>query len=129
MKEQFMSMRLDWQTPEGVYKSLDEEFDFNFDPCPPDPQFDGLSCEWEERNFVNPPYGREIRKWIRKGYFESLKGRLVVCLVASRTDTSWWHDYVMKADEIRFIRGRIRFKGAKWNAPFPSAVIVFDGRK
>ncbi len=54
-------------------------------------------------------------------------GALVVCLIPSRTDTAWWHDYVMKADQIRFIRGRLKFGGAKYNAPFPNAVVVFNG--
>lgn len=125
MNVHFMSQRLDWQTPDGAHLKLDEEFDFTFDPCPHRARFNGLEIEWGERNFCNPPYGREIGKWIAKGYEEAQKGKLVVFLIPSRTDTRWWHDYVMKADEIRFIRGRLVFRGAKWNAPFPSAVVVF----
>ena len=124
-----MCERLTWRTPEYLYKKLDSEFHFDFDPCPTDPQFDGLNTDWGKSNFVNPPYGREIRKWVRKGYFESLKGKLVVMLVASRTDTAWWHDYVMKADSIRFIRGRLRFDGINQNAPFPSAVVIYLGNQ
>ncbi len=126
MREQFMCQRLNWKTPKGVYQALDAEFHFDYDPCPTDPHFDGLQTEWGKSNFVNPPYGREIRKWVRKAYYESLKGKTVVMLLASRTDTNWWHDYVMKADQIRFIRGRLRFGEAKWNAPFPSAIVVFN---
>jgi site-specific DNA-methyltransferase (adenine-specific) len=125
MSVHFMSQRLDWQTPEDVYDKLDAEFHFDHDPCPPNPTVDGLTSEWGSSNFVNPPYGREIPKWIKKGYKESLKGKTVVFLIPSRTDTRWWHDYVMKADEIRFIKGRLKFKGAKQGAPFPSAIIVF----
>jgi site-specific DNA-methyltransferase (adenine-specific) len=121
----FLSKRLDWQTPEEVYSELDNEFHFDYDPCPPSPETDGLKSEWGEVNFVNPPYGREIGKWIRKGYEEWKKGKTVVFLIPARTDTRWWHDYVMKAKEIRFIKGRIRFKGAEHNAPFPSCVVVF----
>lgn len=122
-----MSMRLDWRTPKAFYEELDKEFHFSFDPCPVNPQFDGLAVEWGGANFVNPPYGREIGKWIKKGYEESLKGRVVVFLIPSRTDTKWWHDYIMKADEIRFIKGRLKFDDCKNPAPFPSAVVVFRG--
>lgn len=126
-KVMFSSLRLDWQTPKEVYQKLDEEFNFNFDPCPPNPTFDGLEIYWRERNFVNPPYGNEIGKWLKKGYEESLKGKLVVFLIPSRTDTRWWHDFVMKAAEIRFIKGRLKFDGQKNSAPFPSAVVIFKG--
>ncbi len=64
----FSSQRLDWQTPLATYELLDKEFAFDFDPCPPDPSFDGLSIEWGQRNFVNPPYGREIGKWTKKAF-------------------------------------------------------------
>jgi len=122
-----MSQKLDWQTPDGVYKQLNDEFNFDFDPCPypKSKNFDGLTCEWGKSNFVNPPYGREIPKWAKKAYEEAQKGKGVVLLVPSRTDTRYWHDYFMKADEIRFIKGRLKFKGATNSAPFPSAIIIF----
>lgn len=128
-KIMFSSMRLDWQTPRWIFQALDREFHFDFDPCPNiarrNVDFDGLTDDWKRRNFVNPPYGREIGKWIKKGFGESRKDKLVVFLIPSRTDTSYWHDYVMFADEIRFIRGRLKFKGAKNSAPFPSCIAVF----
>ena len=126
----FSSLRLDWQTPKEVYDLLNKEFNFNFDPCPKNPKFDGLKIEWKERNFVNPPYGNQIIKWIEKGYEESRKGKLVVFLIPSRTDTKWWHYFIMKAEEIRFIKGRLRFEGYEnGSAPFPSIVVVFKGDK
>jgi site-specific DNA-methyltransferase (adenine-specific) len=73
---------------------------------------------------MNPPYGREIGIWMRKAYESSLQGALVVCLVPARTDTSWWHDYAMKA-EVTFIRGRLKFNNHKNSAPFPSAIVKF----
>jgi site-specific DNA-methyltransferase (adenine-specific) len=79
-----------------------------------------------ERCWMNPPYGREIKAWMKKAYDSSRTGALVVCLVPARTDTAWWHDYATKAAEIRFIRGRLRFGDAKHAAPFPSAVVVFQ---
>lgn len=75
--------------------------------------------------FVNPPY-KQIKEWIKKGFEESLKGKTVVFLIPSRTDTAYWHDYVMKASEIRFIRGRLKFEGyGGGSAPFPSAIVIF----
>jgi len=116
-----------WRTPEAFYKCLDAEFRFDFDPCPDNPKFDGLSCDWGGHNFVNPPF-KTIAKWIKKGYEEFQKGKTVVFFIPSRTCTAWWHDFVMKASEIRFIRGRIKYEGAKFNAPFPSCIVIFRGK-
>ena len=124
-KVMFSSLRLDWQTPKWLYNVLNKEFDFDFDPCPSRRQWNGLKIPWGERNFVNPPYGREIGDWIKKGFEESRNNKLVVFLIPSRTDTIWWHSYVMKADEIRFIWGRLKFEGAINSAPFPSCIVVF----
>jgi len=82
--------------------------------------------------FMNPPYGREIKDWIKKAYEESLKkDTLVVCLIPARTDTSYWHDYIFPhAKDIRFLKGRIKFENIKGealnSAPFPSAVVIFN---
>ncbi len=129
----FSSQCLAWQTPDHTYKELDQEFGFDYDPCPVNHGIhdkDGLGSDWGKINFVNPPYGREIGKWIKKGYEEHLKGKTVVFLIPSRTDTKWWHDYCMKAKEIRFIKGRLEFKhpekGTVDRAPFPSAIIIFQ---
>lgn len=124
-----MSVNDKWKTPEVFYEKLNEEFNFDFDPCPPNPEFDGLEIEWGNRNFVNPPYGNVISKWLAKAVEEQEKGNTSVFLIPSRTDTKWWHTYVMQADEIRFIKGRLRFQGAVYNAPFPSVVVVFKGKK
>jgi hypothetical protein len=125
----FTSLRSDWKTPETLYRALDKEFHFDFDPCPVKPNADGLEIEWGNTNFVNPPYGRQISKWIQKGFYESRKGKTVVFLVPSRTDTRWWHKFIMKADEIWFIEGRLRFSDQKNTAPFPSAIAIFRPRK
>jgi hypothetical protein len=121
----FTSLRGDWKTPRALYQALDAEFRFDCDPCPVKPKINGLEGEWGNINFVNPPYGKEITKWIQKGYKENLKGKTVVFLIPSRTDSRWWHDFIMKADEIRFIRGRLKFDDQKNSAPFPSAIVVF----
>lgn len=82
--------------------------------------------------FCNPPYGRAIYNWVQKGYEESRKpGTVVVMLIPARTDTAYFHDFIFhgKADEVRFIKGRLKFTdedgNAKDAAPFPSAVIVW----
>jgi site-specific DNA-methyltransferase (adenine-specific) len=127
----FMSITNEWSTPPEVYAGLDEEFGFNYDPCPLSDLdeslvSDGLLNEWGTVSFCNPPYSK-IKEWVRKGYLEWKKGKTVVFLIPSRTDTGWWHDYVMEANEIRFIRGRLRFGGSQNSAPFPSCVVVFRG--
>src|SRR5687767_3777162 len=125
----FTSQRGDWKTPRALYQALDAEFRFDFDPCPAKPKINGLERGWGNVSFVNPPYGKEVGKWIQKGYEENLKGKTVVFLEPSRTDTRWWHNYIMRADEIRFIKGRLRFDDQKNSAPFPSAIVVFKCKK
>jgi site-specific DNA-methyltransferase (adenine-specific) len=122
----FRSASDNWSTPKDVYESLDNEFSFDYDPCPllDQPLFDGLTTDWGSVNFVNPPYS-QIKAWCKKAYDEWKNGKTVIMLIPSRTDTAYWHDYIMKATEIRFIKGRLKFGGAKYNAPFPSAIIVF----
>ena len=113
-----------WATPEWLYEELNKEFYFTHDPCPIGGK-NGFKKPWGKRVYVNPPYGREITKQVKKAYKERNKGKTIVMLLPSRTDTRWWHDYVMKADEIRFIKGRLKFGGSKNSAPFPSCVVVF----
>ncbi len=123
----FSSASIHWATPGDLYIELDREFQFNDDPCPLHSNDNGLLRPWGSRVYVNPPYGKEITKWLRKAYQESLEGKFVVCLIPSRTDTKWWHDYVMKAREIRFLRGRLKFGNSRNSAPFPSAIVIFQG--
>ena len=89
------------------------------------PEEDGLKQEWKGVCWMNPPYGREIWKWMKKANESALAGTTVVCLVPARTDTAWWFDYCAKG-ELRFIKGRLKFGGSKNAAPFPSANIVFS---
>ena len=122
----FTSASQHWSTPEDLYADLDGEFHFNDDPCPLHGE-GGLHRKWGTSTFMNPPYGREITKWMQMAFAQSISGQgiTVVCLVPSRTDTRWWHGYCMKADEIRFLRGRLKFGDSKNSAPFPSAVVIF----
>ena len=129
MSVHFLSQSVDWATPRGVYDELDAEFHFNDDPCPlyGADGADGLSRQWGGATFVNPPYGRAIGAWTAKALAESKRGKTVVMLIPSRTDTIWWHRDIMQASEIRFIKGRLKFGNATNSAPFPSAVVVFRG--
>ena len=136
----FSSKSADWSTPQEFFDKLNWRFGpFDLDPCAT-PQTakcanfytemeNGLSKDWEDhRAFVNPPYGREIAQWVKKSYEESQKENTkVVMLIPARTDTKYWQDYVMKAQEVYFVRGRLKFGESTNSAPFPSAVVVFEG--
>ena len=138
----FSSKSNEWATPQDFYNKLNAEFGFTLDPCATPSTAkcasyytsddDGLSKDWSGHIvFMNPPYGRKQKDWIEKAFQEGEKsGTTVVALVPARTDTKAWHNYCMKASEIRFVKGRLKFgQGAsKTNsAPFPSAVVVFSG--
>ena len=124
-----------WSTPRDFFDDYNAIYHFDVDVCATaenalcakfySPEDNGLSKEWHGVCWMNPPYGREIGKWMKKAYESSLHGATVVCLVPARTDTAWWHDYAMKGN-IEFIRGRLKFGGSKNSAPFPSAVVVFQ---
>jgi len=130
----FQSDRHTWETPADLFERLDREFSFTLDVCAlPEtakcehyftPEDDGLAKEWSGVCWMNPPYGREIGKWMQKAFNASKYGCTVVCLVPVRTDTEWWHNFSIRG-EVRFIRGRLKFGGAKSGAPFPSAIVIF----
>lgn len=139
----YSSKKQDWSTPQELFVKLNDEFHFTMDPCADDLNHkcekyytkdqDGLKQNWAgEKVFCNPPYGREIGKWVKKCYDETNTGdcQLAVMLIPARTDTRWFHDYIYNhnADEIRFIKGRLRFGGSNTDAPFPSMIVVFWGR-
>lgn len=127
----------EWATPQSFFDALNREFSFTLDPCSTHEnakcekhytkEDDGLTKSWEgESVFCNPPYGRELPKWVKKCYEESQKGALVVMLIPARTDTRWFHDYIYGKAEIRFIKGRLRFGGSNQNAPFPSMIVIWQ---
>ena len=124
----FSSASQEWATPTDVYAALDAEFHFTFDPCPLGGTVDGtatLFVPWfGERVFCNPPYGPGLRPFLNR----AIEADIAVFLVPARTDTRWFHDIVLPhAKEIRFVRGRLRFGGAKNTAPFPSMIVIFEG--
>lgn len=132
------SKRHDWETPQDFFNALDREFHFTLDPCATKetakcekyytPEENGLLKSWGgETVFCNPPYGRELPKWIEKCAVES-KHAKVVMLIPARTDTKAFHKFIYHKAEIRFIKGRLKFlvdgiEGAA--APFPSMVVIF----
>lgn len=133
-KEVMFSSKTDlWGTPQDLFDELDAEFHFDLDVCAlPDnakckryytPEMDGLSQKWGGGCcWCNPPYGRQIGKWVRKA---AESGITVVMLLPARTDTKWFHDYILGKAEIRFLKGRLKFGGCNNSAPFPSMVVVF----
>lgn len=133
----FSSKNMNWTTPQAFFERLDAEFGFTLDVAATKENAkcfkyytlfeNGLIQSWQgEIVFCNPPYGRSIGQWICKAYQESRFNPFpIVLLIPARSDTAYWHDYIMKADEIWFIRGRLKFGNAKNSAPFPSVVVVF----
>ena len=132
----YSSTTPEWETPQAFYDTLNAEFHFTLDPCCTHDNAkcekhytaaeDGLSRPWVgERVFCNPPYGREMPKWIKKCEKEAAGGATVVMLIPARTDTKAFHEHIYGKAEIRFVRGRLKFGGSKNCAPFPSMIVVF----
>ena len=133
------SKKMDYCTPQAFFDELNREFHFTLDAAATDksakcpayftPETDGLKSPWNVAGgpvFCNPPYGKEIAKWVQKSFEESRKkNTLVVMLIPARTDTKYFHDFIYGKAEIRFIRGRLKFGNAKTAAPFPSMVVIF----
>ena len=137
-REVMFSSKTDlWETPQDLFDRLDEEFHFDIDVCAlPEntkckkfftPEQDGLSQPWCGMCWCNPPYGRQIGQWVRRGFLSSAAGSTVVMLLPARTDTKWFHEYIYgkKRVQIWFLKGRLKFGGCKNSAPFPSMIVVF----
>lgn len=129
-------------TPRNFWKVLDDEFHFGLDVAATydstvcEEYFtiedDGLNQDWSGFGgsvWCNPPFSRSIGRWVEKSYEESLKGTVVVMLIPVKSDTMYWHRYVMRAAEVRLVKGRLSFGGSTSNAPFPCAVVLFDKRR
>lgn len=140
MRAIFSSKESRWATPQDLFDELNAEFQFTLDPCADETNHkcekwygeteDGLARDWGgETVFCNPPYGRQLKRWVEKAYCEAMRpGTTVVMLIPARTDTEWFHSYVL-GHEIRFIRGRLKFGEGKNHAPFASMVVVMRGRE
>lgn len=134
----FSSASEEWETPQALFDALDSEFHFNLDVSANESNRkcerffskddDGLSKNWGGCVWCNPPYGKDLGKWVEKASVEIGKDAdVVVMLIPSRTDTKWFHEFIyMKQNvEVRFIKGRLKFGGSKNSAPFPSMIVIF----
>ena len=112
MKNRNLNHKDDWETPKELYDKLNKEFSFDFDPCPLNSPFDGLNVRWGKRNFINPPYSRKLKEaFIRKAFEESKKEKLCVMLLPVSTSTIIFHEIIYPHAEIKFLKGRVKFKG------------------
>lgn len=126
-----------WETPQWLFDKYNQEYHFTLDACAiPEnakcsrffsPEQDGLSQEWTGRVWCNPPYGRQIGKWVQKAHDSTAE--VVVMLLPARTDTAWFHDLCLRGGQVCFLRGRLKFGGATNSAPFSSMIVIFDRRK
>ena len=125
----FSSLDQNWTTPKDFYNGLNKEFSFDFDPCPNNPNFNGLEIEWGKSNYINPPYKTKLQDaFVKKAVEESNKGKICVMLLPARTGTKRFHELILpNAQEIRFLKDRLCFGDNKKRAPFDSMVIVFNG--
>ena len=137
----FASGNTEWETPQYLWDELDLEFGFHLDAAASDEntkvpfyyttEDDALKQNWFDRSqgitsiWVNPPYGRGIVEWVKKAYLESQRGATVVMLLPARTDTAWFHNWVLGRAEIRFLRGRLKFSNSANSATFPSVIVIF----
>lgn len=127
-----------WATPQAYFDEVAKEFVFSVDVCANKEntkvnkffsiEDNGLVQKWEGICWMNPPYGREIGKWIKKAYESAEQGATVVGLLPARTDTKWFHTYIYGKAEIRFIKGRLKFGDCKNTAPFPSMLVIWKGQ-
>lgn len=136
----FGSAKQDWETPQDMFDRLNEEYRFEVDLAASEKnakcstyysaEQDAMKLEWRGRCWLNPPYGAtegKLRDWVKKAYEETRKdGCMVVMLIPARTNTNWWHEYCMKAREIRFLQGRPKFGDASHGLPQPLALVVFE---
>lgn len=135
----FSSAKADWETPPDFFAKLHAEFGFTLDVCAlpenakcerfisPEQDALGIGVRWQGRCWMNPPYGRQIGKWVEKAWWERANGHaeVMVALLPARTDTKWWHQWVMRSYKIWLLEGRLSFVGGPFPAPFPSAVVIF----
>lgn len=131
------SLSDEYETPLELFNDLNSEFNFTLDPCASnlnhkcDKYFtkedNGLIQDWSKDTvFCNPPYGKKIKLWVEKAYITNqLFNNTIVLLIPARTDTKWFHDYILNKAEIRFIRGRLKFNNLSVNAPFPSMIVIY----
>ena len=134
----FQSKSVEWATPDNVFGPLNDEFRFTLDVAACDSnakceryftkEIDALTQDWDGVCWMNPPYGRDVPKWLQKAIDESMRGVTTVCLIPARTNTGWFHDLCFKQGEVRFVKGRPKFGDADHGLPFPLAVVIYRPR-
>lgn len=138
LEKQFESATVEWPTPQDIYEPLFAEFGFTLDvaanssnaKCKQffDKETNGLAQKWSGVCWCNPPYGKDLKNWVKKAAIETWHGVTTVMLIPVRSNTVWWHQYCLPFGEIRFVKGRPKFGNAKEGLPWPLAVIVFRGK-
>jgi phage N-6-adenine-methyltransferase len=136
MKVHYSSATPEWATPQWLFDRLNAEFHFTLDVCATPEnakcaryftkEQDGLAREWTGVCWMNPPYGRQVGKWVKKAFDQAADGVTTVCLLPARTDTRWFHQYCAKGD-VQFIKGRLYFGDGEGRAPFPNMIVIFHG--
>lgn len=136
-KNYFKSNSEEYETPPEIFEPLQKEFDLQLDVCATKEntkcdlfftkEEDGLTKEWDRSFWMNPPFGRNLKKWVQKAYEESQKGVIGVLLLPVRSNTIWWHKYIIDTKaEVRFLKGEIKFVGYERGLWLPFAIIIFN---
>ncbi len=136
--KRFISNTVEWETPPNLFNPLNDEFGFTLDVAATIEnakcekfwtiQDDGLKMPWNGTCWLNPPYGRDVPKWLERALTESYHGTIIVALVPARTNTKWFHDLCLKVAEVRFVCGRPKFGDSDHGLPLPLAVIIYRPR-
>lgn len=132
----FNAKSVEYETPDEIFKPLEKEFGMTLDVSATKENAkcdlfftvhdDGLSQEWGGRNWMNPPFGRVMQKWVRKAHAEFLKGKMTVALIPARTNTKWWHECIQDIAEVRFIQGEVKFKGFDRGLWMPMCIVIWN---
>jgi phage N-6-adenine-methyltransferase len=133
----FSSERPDWRTPRWLFDKLAAHYQFSIDlaasadnallPRFYTEQDSAFLHSWQgETAFLNPPYGRELAGWCERAeYAARRQGAVIVALLPVRTGVKWWHEYIAHKATVMFLKGRLKFDGVAFNAPFDSAIVVW----
>ena len=132
-----------WATPPEFFERLARRFDFKLDACAQEwsakcaewysEQDDGLALPWQAWTWCNPPYSK-VADWLQKAHHEAALGNSSVILMFARTDTRAFHQWALKASEIVFLKGRLKFIDPSTHkpgltAPSPSMLVIFEAGK
>jgi site-specific DNA-methyltransferase (adenine-specific) len=131
----FKSETIEYSTPNALFAPLAAEFNLQRDVCASPinaklPRFwtkedNALRQDWIEHSWMNPPFNRELSKWVRKAHDEAAKyGNTIVCLIPVRSNTKWWRETIGDA-EVRFINGEVNFNDLERGLWLPMCIVIF----